>query len=171
MFSQEPTEHYFPSVLNPPASPPPMHESRASTIFVEKAREAGEIMVHADVMRSAAGLKYDGENIVGSAELEIEDQEDEFVKYGRFSFRTGVPESRSDTSKSIIFIPEVTQNKNARYPDIAKEIWGMGEANMILKLCAGSRHPKVLVNSLLAETPGYQHLKKEASLQVKRKSY
>ena len=111
----------------------------------------------------------EGEGEDNLFEEEEEEEDTSHVKYGRFSIKTGTPDARSDLPKSICFIPEGKSNKNEHYPDLVKKIWGMGEANMILKLCAGSRHPKSLVNSLLADTPGFQDCKKDANLQVKRK--
>jgi hypothetical protein len=53
--------------------------------------------------------------------------------------------------------------------EFVKKAWGLGDANMVLKLNAGSRHPKSLVNSLLSEIEGFDKWKKDALLQVQRK--
>ena len=172
MFSQLPVQQ-VPSAPNTAMKPTPMDTLQRSPTFHDKSRQVENSLEFIEAVKTEVGDRFDGGGgnsaAIEGEEEEEDDPEDTCVKYGRFSIRTGVPESRSDLPKSIIFIPESKQNKNEHYPELVKKIWGMGEANMILKLCAGSRHPKVLVNSLLAETPGYMALKKEASVQVKRK--
>ncbi|GMH47511.1 hypothetical protein TrRE_jg9319, partial [Triparma retinervis] len=172
MFSQLPVQQ-VPSAPNTAMKPTPMDTLQRSPTFHDKSRQVENSLEFIEAVKTEVGDRFDGGGgnsaAIEGEEEEEDDPEDTCVKYGRFSIRTGVPESRSDLPKSIMFIPESKQNKNEHYPELVKKIWGMGEANMILKLCAGSRHPKVLVNSLLAETPGYMALKKEASVQVKRK--
>ncbi|GMI05119.1 hypothetical protein TrVE_jg12256 [Triparma verrucosa] len=95
--------------------------------------------------------------------------------HGKFRLTTGIPDNRSDLPKNIVFIPAAAEEKvtksKVKIPltDTVRKEWGLGSANMILKLCAGKRHPKSLVNSLLSETAGYDDWKKDAILQVKRK--
>ena len=101
------------------------------------------------------------------------EKEDPMLAFGKFSIDTGFPDCRSDLEKNIVFVPKSLQEglgqQTTSVTNVIKKIWGIGDANMVLKLNAGSRHPKSLVNSLLSETEGYSQWKKDALLQVQRK--
>ncbi len=91
------------------------------------------------------------------------------IYFGKFAIKTGFPDCRSDLEKDIAFVPSAVHDGRKSVTEYLKKIWGLGDANMVLKLNAGSRHPKSLVNSMLSETEGFSKWKKDALLQVQRK--